>query len=322
MLSLLAVCVFALALLGDVASGYAQERATTPVVLQVPSVNVQQTFAYGVRRGFFKHEGLDLRIVVVRPHLATATLLSGDTHFTAQFQTAFYAGLRGAPVKALFIVNSRPGWYIVAAPEIKAGKDLKGKSIAVSGLGTSTHYAAMKVAAHFGLDPQRDMIYLGIGDDQSKLGALKSGLVQAIQIGAPWHIEAKKLGARELLFVGDVVELPTSGLGTSDKFLKEHPTTVKRMLRALLRTTREMRERPADFGEFVARALKMDREHSIAAAESGSRTVSADGLLTDEAYRNLIEAGIQSGAVKGSPNRVDALDFALLREVLREPEFR
>ena len=88
----------------------------TPVVLQAPSVNVQQVFAYGERRGFFQQEGLDLRIVVIRPHLATATLLSGDTHFTAQFQTAFYAGLRGAPVKALFIVNSRPGWYIVAAP--------------------------------------------------------------------------------------------------------------------------------------------------------------------------------------------------------------
>ena len=318
MRSLLSVLVFALPLLADLTEGCAQERVMTPVVLQAPSVNVQQTFAYGERRGFFKQEGLDLRIVVIRPHLATATLLSGDTHFTAQFQTAFYAGLRGAPVKALFIVNSRPGWYIVGGPEIKAGKDLKGKSIAVSGLGTSTHYVALKAAAHFGLNPQRDMTYLGIGDDQSKLGALKSGVVQAIQIGAPWHIEAKKLGGRELLFVGDIVELPTSGLGTSDKFLKDHPMTVKRMLRALLRTTREMRERPADFGEFVAKALNMDRDPSVAASESGSRTVSIDGLLSDEAYRNLIEAGIQSGAVKGTPNRDDAVDFTLLREVLRE----
>jgi NitT/TauT family transport system substrate-binding protein len=318
MRSVLLALVFALALLVDLTNGCAQERVVTPVVLQAPSVNVQQTYAYGERRGFFKQEGLDLRIVVIRPHLATATLLSGDTHFTSQFQTAFYAGLRGASVKALCIVNSRPGWYLVGGPEIRTGKDLKGKSIAVSGLGTSTHYAAMKVAAHFGLNPQKDVTYLGIGDDQSKLSALKSGVVQAIQIGAPWHIEAKKLGGRELLFVGDIVELPTSGLGTSDKFLKEHPTTVKRMLRALLRTTREMRERPADFGEFVAKALKMDRDLSIAAAESGIRTISVDGLLSDEAYRNLIEAGIDSGAVKGTPNRDNAVDFTLLREVLRE----
>src|SRR5262245_43941235 len=315
---LLLALILTVAPLFDRTESLAQEKTGAPVVLQAPSVNVQQTFAYGERRGFFKQEGLDLRIVVIRPHLATATLLSGDTHFTAQFQTAFYAGLRGAPIKALFIINARPGWYIVAASDIKTGQDLKGKSIAVSGLGTSTHYAAMKVAAHFGLNPQRDLTYLGIGDDQSKLSALKSGVVQAIQIGAPWHIEAKKFGGRELLFVGDVVELPTSGLGTSDKFLKEQPMTVKRMLRALLRTTREMRDQPAEFGEFVAKNLKMDRDHSIAAAESGNRTVSADGLLSDDAYRNLVEAGIQSGAVKGTPIRDHAVDFTLLREVLRE----
>jgi ABC-type nitrate/sulfonate/bicarbonate transport system substrate-binding protein len=142
MRSKLLILAFALALLVDLNNGCAQERVVTPVVLQAPSVNVQQTYAYGERRGFFKQEGLDLRIVVIRPHLATATLLSGDTHFTSQFQTAFYAGLRGASVKALCIVNSRPGWYLVGGPEIRTGKDLKGKSIAVSGLGTSTHYAA------------------------------------------------------------------------------------------------------------------------------------------------------------------------------------
>ena len=318
MRSLLIALISAVALLIGPIDGATQEQAVTSVVLQAPSVNVQQTFAYGERRGFFKQEEVDLRIVVIRPHLATATLLSGDTQFTAQFQTAFYAGLRGAPVKALYIVNARPGWYMIGGPEIKTGKDLKGKSIAVSGLGTSTHYAAMKVVAYFGLNPQKDVTYVGIGDDQSKLSAFKSGVVQAVQIGAPWHITAEKLGGHELVFVGDVVELPTSGLGTSDKFLKGHPLTVKRMLRALLRTTREMRERPAEFGEFVAKNLKMDRDLSIAAAESGSRTISPDGLLSEEAYRNLIEAGIESGAVKGTPNRDNAVDFTLLREVLRE----
>lgn len=176
----------------------------------------------------------------------------------------------------------------------------------------------MKSAAHFGLNPQRDLTYLGIGDDQSKLSAFKSGAVQAIQIGAPWHMEARKLGGREILFVGDVVELPTSGLGTSDKYLKENPQTVKRMLRALLRSTREMRERAADFGEFVAKALKTDREISALAAETGGRTISTDSLLSDEGYKNLIEAGQQSGAITGPPVASQAADFTLLKEVLRE----
>ena len=77
MRSVLLIFTFALGLLADF-DGSAQERVVTPVVLQAPSVNVQQTHAYGERCGLFKQEGLDLRIVVIRPHLATATLLSGE----------------------------------------------------------------------------------------------------------------------------------------------------------------------------------------------------------------------------------------------------
>jgi len=58
-----------------------QERVTS-VILQVPSVNVQQVYAYGEQRGFFKQEELDMRIVVIKPHLATATLLLSFLHET------------------------------------------------------------------------------------------------------------------------------------------------------------------------------------------------------------------------------------------------
>ena len=44
----------ALVLLATASALHSQER-TTSVILEVPSVNVQQIFAYGEQRGFFKH---------------------------------------------------------------------------------------------------------------------------------------------------------------------------------------------------------------------------------------------------------------------------
>jgi NitT/TauT family transport system substrate-binding protein len=299
----------------------AQERPV-PVVLQVPSTNVHQVFFYGERRGFYQQEGLDLRIIVMRPNLATATLMSGDSQFTGQFQTAFYAGLRGVPVKALMIVNARPGWYLVAGPDIKNGKELKGKTIGVSGLGTSTQYAAMKAVTHFGLDAQRDVTYLGLGDDQAKLSAFKAGLVQAIQIITPWQIEARKFGGRELLFLGDVLELPTSGLGTSDKLLKENPRLVKRMLRASLKATRAIRQHPADFSEFLTKFYKLDREQATLAAEMAGKTISPDGLLSAAGLKALLESGKQSGAIVGTAKPENGTDFTPLREVLHELDMK
>lgn len=46
---MLLLLVFALALLADLTEGCAQEKVAAPVVLQAPSVNVQQTFALRTR---------------------------------------------------------------------------------------------------------------------------------------------------------------------------------------------------------------------------------------------------------------------------------
>jgi len=70
-----------LVLVANTSMLHSQERVTS-VILQVPSVNVQQVYAYGEQRGFFKQEELDMRIVVIKPHLATATLLSSFLHET------------------------------------------------------------------------------------------------------------------------------------------------------------------------------------------------------------------------------------------------
>ncbi len=71
----------ALVLVANTSMLDSQERVTS-VILQVPSVNVQQVYAYGEQRGFFKQEELDMRIVVIKPHLATATLLLSFLHET------------------------------------------------------------------------------------------------------------------------------------------------------------------------------------------------------------------------------------------------
>jgi len=136
----LAVCgIF----IGDVQASYGAEQLR-PAVLQVPSIDTGTTLLllYGKRWDLFKQEGLDLRIVVARPNVATATLISGDAQFSAQFQSCYYSAIRGVPVKSFMVINSRAPFHFVARPEIKNVQDLKGKSVGVASLATATHYAA------------------------------------------------------------------------------------------------------------------------------------------------------------------------------------
>src|SRR5258708_237795 len=135
-----------------------------PVFLQVPSIDTGTTLLllYGKRWDLFKQEGLDLRIVVARPNVATATLISGDAQFSAQFQSCYYSGIRGVPVKSFMVINSRAPFHFVARPEIKSFQDLKGKSIGVASLATTTHHAAKKAISHFGLHSDRHLHSLAV----------------------------------------------------------------------------------------------------------------------------------------------------------------
>jgi len=295
-----------------------------PAVLQVPSIDTGTTLLllYGKRWDLFKQEGLDLRIVVARPNVATATLISGDAQFSAQFQSCYYSGIRGVPVKSFMVINSRAPFHFVARPEIKSFQDLKGKSIGVASLATATHYAAKRAISHFGLNSDRDVTYLALGALQTRLTALENNAIQASILSAPWHLLAKQFGGRELLFVGDVLEMPSGGLCSTEKLLKEDPHLIKRMIRATLRTFRKVRDSRDDAISFWSQQLKLDPAQASAVFDDIPKTTSANGILTGEAQKTLIDAGQLLGALQGPIDPSKGVDMSLLREVLQEPEFR
>jgi ABC-type nitrate/sulfonate/bicarbonate transport system substrate-binding protein len=96
------------------------------------------------------------------------------------------------------------------------------------------------------LDPdKKDMQLVALGDSLVRLEALKRGIVDATIMLIPHVILARDSGFKVLGHAGTVMELSTPGLGTSEKFLKEKPELVKRIVRAsvkgilFLRRTRE-----------------------------------------------------------------------------------
>jgi NitT/TauT family transport system substrate-binding protein len=291
-----------------------------PALLQVPSMDTGTTLLllYGKHWDLFKQEGLDLRIVVAKPNLATATLISGDAQFSAQFQSCYYAGIRGLPVKSFMVVNSRAPFHIVVRPEVKSIDDLRGKSVGVASLGTATHYAAKKAIAHFGLNPDRDVTYLGLGALKTRLNALESNVIQASILSAPWHLLAKQFGGRDLIFIADILEMPSGGLCATEKLLKEEPELVKRMIRATLRTFQKLRENRADAMAFWSQKLNLDATQAAAVFDDIPKTTSTNGILTKAAQQTLIEAGKLLGALQGSVDPNKGADMTVLREVLRE----
>ena len=115
-------------------------------------------------------------------------------------------------------------------------KQLKGKKIAGSSPGGSATLLANQALKQIGLEPGKDVSVLQMcGNAASRYAVLESGVVDASLLSVPENIIAHEKGYNELLFLGDVVEFPQNGFGTSEKRIRENPDEVYRMVRATLR---------------------------------------------------------------------------------------
>jgi len=182
-------------------------------------------------KGFYRDEGFDVKDLYIRGGVtASQALQAGSVHFTLALGTGARAALSGMTIKAIMVYCDKPYHFLYARPDlgVRSAKDLKGKRVAVTGLGSTTYYAARKVVQHLGYDPDKDVSILSVGDIWP---ALVGGSVEAGLIRPPFTNMAEKMGMVRLAFVGDALQLPMSGLVTSEKLIRERRDFIRSFVR-------------------------------------------------------------------------------------------
>ena len=106
--------------------------AAERIVIGTPSRGLFEFPAVvAIRKGFFKDEGLEADKVQMQPAIAVKALISGDIDYLLAWGSAIRAAVTGVPIKAVVGMASRPLHVLIARPDIKTPKDLKGKIIGV-----------------------------------------------------------------------------------------------------------------------------------------------------------------------------------------------
>ena len=301
-------------------SAVSAQRQLNKVIVQIPNPMgpIHQFLLYGQQRKIFEGEGIDLRIVVVPASVGPASLLAGETQFSSQFGTLLYLGMQAAKVKNIMLIFSRAPWHLMGGPGVRTAKDLKGKALGIFSMGQANHYAAMRAIAYLGLDPTKDVSYLALGGNTGAISALKQGAVQAALLTSPWHRQSLQFGAKELLFTADILEYPNSGVGTTEKLLKESPQLAKRMIVANLKTIQEFQRNGADAIDFLSQLLKVDRASASDSYREMTTSMIVNGVPSKEGIQALLEAGKMSGAIRGEASPDSGIDLSLLREAHRD----
>jgi ABC-type nitrate/sulfonate/bicarbonate transport system substrate-binding protein len=169
-----------------------------------------------------------------------------------------------------------------------------------------------------GIDPDRDVKIINVGDEGVRIQQLKAKQIDAAMINPPMSVMMKKDGFRLLLHAADYLDLPLTGLGATTKKLKENPEQAKRVVKALNQSLQFIRTNKKETVAIFARWLKMDSETAAETYDVAARVLSADGTATDKAIMASIEEAKQAGKIKGNFFPRDVSDFSLVRSVIAE----
>ena len=244
------------------------------------------------RKGFFRDEGLDVLTITMRTNIAVNALVTRNVDYATPSTSVIKAATAGLPVKLLAVLLGRPDYFLTVRKDIKSVKDLKGKRIAIGSFGAAADLALRAVARQDGLDPDRDLIRLQMGGAASRYASLIAGGVDATILTLPYNLQAEKAGYKDLLWFGEHMELPLSGLAARDETIQKNSKQVSGVIRAVLRAMTFAAANREETTQIIINWLKVDPEVAAKSYDLGKPSWSAGGVVSDGAVKVLIDQSL------------------------------
>lgn len=300
----------------------AELRAQSPekILITHSSESISITpLIFGIEKGFYRKEGIDLQFRVLRGELAVSAIVGGkEVDYLYGAGTAFFAAVRGVPMKVLSHDFKSVFFYLMGNPQVRSGQDLKGKRVAVASLAGTGAAATRASLKAIGVDPDRDVTLIVIGAASVRMAAMETGSVEAAIMPVPWNFRMKQKGFKELIYAGKVMSQPLTGLATSKDKVDKQPDQVRRMLRGFIRSMKAIREDRKGVTEFIAKKFSLDAPTAEETYKIMVQTLTEDGTIADADLQQLLDEAKQETGVKRAIALRDIVDYSILRSAAKE----
>ncbi len=280
------------------------------------SVTNVSTF-YARARKFFEKEGLDAKIIIVQTNAALAALAAGNIDYATFSTSAIEAALKGMPIRLMAVTTQYPPTSLVVRNEITQVTDLRGRKLGISSYGGTTYGQAVFLLKHYGINPKNVMI-LATGDNMARVAALKNQHIDAALIQPPGDMRAVALGDfRILLDAGTIYRLPSGGISTTLKKIRENPTEVRKIVRAVVGATRFMTDpqNKDDAISYITKFFKLDKSSADELYRKFVPSQSRTGMVDRDKIQLVIDSAVERG-LTDKPQDPDAVvDFSFVKEL-------
>jgi len=285
------------------------------VRLSATSVAVTELqFRIALLKGFYRDEGLDVEIVLIRGAVGMQALLGGSVDYTSAAGSIIAGATRGMPVRLVLVVNARPQFDLVGQPDIKAVAQLKGKVVGISSRGGAVDILTQTILAQHGVTANKDATLIVIGSPEELVTALRTGRIAACLLTQPRQLILYRDGFTKLAYSGDYLSsYPTGGVGTTEDKIKNHPAEVLGFVRASLKGQQYFAQHRSESIEIISKYLGI-KDRSLATEVYDLQLSRLGGLsyLDDAWMRGAIEFTKKSmGLTKEvAPSQVFDFSFA------------
>ncbi len=271
-------------------------------------------------KGFYREEGLNVEVILIRGAVGLQALLGGSVDYTSASGSTIAAAVRGLPVKLVFVSAAKPQFDLVAQLEIRSVQDLKGKIVGISSRGGSIDLLTQIILQTNGLTPNKDVTSIVVGGQEDTALALRAGRIAAALLTPPRPLLLQREGFNRIAYSGDYMSTyPTGGIGVTDEKIKTNPSELLAFVRGSLRGLQFARQNRSESIKIIGEYLAVkDSALNEQIFELYLNRLSANGSADEAWMKGAIEFTQKSlGGVDKEVSPGQVFDFSFVQRAAR-----
>jgi NitT/TauT family transport system substrate-binding protein len=239
----------------------------TPVLIGYPGVNMGDAQEWVATEGhIWEKHGLAADVRNIGSSAATvAALISNQAQFIqVGGSDAVSAKVAGADVVVLAVPIPTYSYILETPASIKTPQDLKGKKLAVDSYGSPPDVAIRVALRKDGLDPDKDVSIVAVGDVPTRTAALISGAVQGTMLNPPYSLDVEKKGYHPLIDLA-ALHLPYANAApqTLRSYAAAHKDIVQDYVDAFVEANNRVRHDKAFTEQAMSKYMKITDQEAL-----------------------------------------------------------
>lgn len=214
---------------------------------------------YGNKLGNFQKRGLEVKVTLITQAKMIQALIGGSIDMALASGATLAYIPKGAPLKGVAALSGPPSiMVLIVRPDspIKSIAQLRGRTVAISNLGSLTDWAVSQIAVHENW-PTSDIKRVSVGNTPARVAALKTGEADGAVIDIASALNLEERGdARILVNFGDLVtHFQNQIVYASDDIIQHDPDAVRKFVAGIFETIDYARAHKAETVAFTTHEL-------------------------------------------------------------------